>query len=95
MAIKWMVRLVEPPVAHRPTIPLTKARASSNRPIGRTILPRTGNGDGPGHGGAGSEHPATACRAPRKADPGSISPMISISIWLVLAVPKKVQVPGE
>ena len=28
MAIQWMLWLVEPPVASRPTIPLTKARSS-------------------------------------------------------------------
>ena len=36
---RWMVRLVEPPVACRPTTPLTTARSSMTWPIGVKSLP--------------------------------------------------------
>ena len=67
-------------------MPLTKARSSSTRPTGVKALPR-------------AVISATRCVAARvsasrngvlgltKAAPGRCRPMISISIWLELAVP--------
>ncbi len=40
IATRWMVWLVEPPVASSPTMPLTIARSSMMRPIGANSLPR-------------------------------------------------------
>ena len=86
MAIRWISRLVEPPVAFSPTMPLTKARSSSTSQTGVYSLP--------------SAEIASARLAPSmvsasrsgvpgltKVAPGRCRPMNSISIWLVLAVP--------
>ena len=46
MAIRWIRRLVEPPVAFRPTMPLTKARSSSTSADGGVFVAEGGDGEG-------------------------------------------------
>ena len=86
IATRWIVRLVEPPVACRPTTPLTIARSSMIRPIGVNWLPSAVI--------ASARLTPSLVSASRsgvfgltKDAPGRCRPMISISIWLVLAVP--------
>jgi hypothetical protein len=86
MAIKWIRRLVEPPVALRPTMPFTKARSSSKSATGVYSLPSAEM--------ARARLAPSTVRASRsgvpgltKLAPGRWRPMNSISIWLVLAVP--------
>ena len=86
MAIRWIVWLVEPPVACSPTTPLTTERSSIMRPTGVYSLPRWVI--------ASARLAASRVSASRsgvlgltKEAPGVCRPMISISIWLELAVP--------
>ena len=76
MATRWRVRLVEPPVAIRPTMPLTKARSSRTSPTGKKFPPF----DRSEHAGDGG----TGQRAMRRRVGGrsraGCSPMNSISI---------------
>ena len=81
MATRWMVWLVEPPVASKPTMPLTTQRSSTMSASA-------------GASAATARCTAYSVRAARsgvpgftKEEPGSCSPMISSSIWLELAVP--------
>ncbi|MCY1229707.1 hypothetical protein D9M72_420840 [compost metagenome] len=78
--------LVEPPVACRPTTPLTIERSSIISPAGVNSLPMAVI--------ASARLAASFVSASRsgvpglmKEAPGRWKPMISISIWLELAVP--------
>ena len=86
MATRCSVWLVEPPVACRPTTPLTMARSSTIWPTGVYSLPSAVM--------ASARRVASRVSASRsgvfgltKVAPGRCRPMISISIWLELAVP--------
>ncbi|MNT13155.1 hypothetical protein D3C72_1481140 [compost metagenome] len=86
MAIRCMVWLVEPPVACRPTTPLTTDLSSIISPAGVNSLPCAVI--------ASARFVASRVSASRsgvpgltKEEPGIWKPMISISIWLELAVP--------
>jgi hypothetical protein len=80
-----MTRLVDPPVAISPTIPFTKAFSSRMRDRRVLVAER---------GDRHRTRAAASVSASRKGvpgftklAPGRCSPMNSISIWLVLAVP--------
>ena len=86
IATRWIVWLVEPPVACRPTMPLTTARSSTTSPTGVYSLPSAVI--------SVTRLAAALVSASRsgvlgltKAAPGRCRPMISISIWLEFAVP--------
>ena len=86
IATRCIVWLVEPPVACSPTTPLTTARSSTTRPAGVYSLPRAVIDR--------ARFAASRVSASRsgvfgltKDEPGVCRPMISISIWLELAVP--------
>ena len=86
MAIRWMSRFVDPPVAFSPTIPLTNARSSSTSQTGVYSLP---SAEIASARFAPSTVSASRSGVPglTKLAPGRCSPMNSISIWLVFAVP--------
>ena len=86
IASRWIVWFVEPPVACRPTIPLTMTRSSTTWPSGVKWSPPCTSD-------------STRCTEARviasrsgvpgftKVPPGGCRPISSISIWFVLAVP--------
>ena len=86
IATRCMVWLVEPPVASRPTTPLTIARSSTTRPIGREFVAERGDLERPLDAGMVSAS-RSGVFGLTKAAPGRCRPIISISIWLELAVP--------
>ncbi|MCY1300405.1 hypothetical protein D9M69_323660 [compost metagenome] len=86
MAGRCRVWLVEPPVACRATTALTSTRSSTISPSGRNAPPWRVR--------RVTWRAASAVRASRSGVPGLMNeapgrcrPMISMSIWLVLAVP--------
>ena len=86
MATRWSVWLVEPPVACRPTTPLTIARSSIDRADRRVLVAERGDGERPRRRGAGQRVAERRVRVD-EGRAGQCRPMISISIWLELAVP--------
>jgi hypothetical protein len=86
IAGRCSVWLVDPPVASRPTTPLTTVFSLTSSPIGVHSFPSAVS--------SVTRRAAAAVSASRsgvpgltKLDPGRCSPMISIIIWLVFAVP--------
>ena len=86
MATRWISRLVDPPVACSPTMPFTKAFSSSTWLVGIYSLPRWLI-DRARRAPASVSASRSGVFGLTKLDPGRCSPMNSINIWLVFAVP--------
>ena len=86
IAIRWIVWLVDPPVACRPTTRVDDRALVDHAANGRIVVAERGKGQGALRRLLG-ERIAQRRAGVDERGSGRCRPMISISIWLELAVP--------